>query len=330
VSLALKQLPQKRTDRVVVNWKFVCAMALCGAVLAVLVSIIRPGKYESTATLLLDTTDDFSGIIGASGLSDLLPLGALGMGSARESGYAYLQLCKSNSVIGDLLPLPDPSNPGSSYFDTFAPKTGTQAARTEEAILALSRCILASYDPRSNVFRVTVRTHGSKASADIANQIVAGLKRFNSDVRTTRARDGSAFVRARLEESRSALSQAEARLATFQGSNVRLGNSPALALQLKRLDREVRQNEELFSLLSRQLELSQIQEKKEAPVFSVVDTAVAPSKKAGVPVVIAGVLGALFCGITAFLIGIAVTRPWSPLKTKRFSEPAIETCLDQG
>lgn len=327
---ALRQVAGRGDRAPVTSWRFVAAMSLCGAIIAVLVALLQPGKYEATATLLLDSTEDFSALLGSSGLSDLLPPGALGLGSGRESGFSYLQLCKSTSVLGALLLLPDASAPGRRYFDTFAPRGGSLAARTEEAIRALGKCVSASYDPRSNVFRVTVRTSEPKASANLANEIVAGLKRFNSDVRTTRARDASSFVRARLEESRVALTQAEGRLAAFQESNVRFGNSPALVLQMKRLEREVRQDEELFSLLSRQLELSRIQEKKEAPVFSIVDDAVVPTKNTALSPLVAGALAAVFCGVAAFLFGFAGARPWTPFRPRRrFSGPTMETCLEE-
>jgi uncharacterized protein involved in exopolysaccharide biosynthesis len=281
--------------------KLVATCAVIGGLLASVLTLVWPAKYDASTTLLLDSTKGLSGILESGGLSDLLPSGALG-GSNGENGFAYIQLCRSNSILDQVL---SASNGRHSIFESFAPATGNPREREEKALERLRKSLSTTFDPRSSVLRISVRSRDPELSAEIANRLVAGLRRFNSEVRSSRSRDALIFAQARLGESRASLVEAEQKLTSFQGSNARIGNAPVLLTQLKRLERELHLNEETYALLSRQVELARIQDKRDSPVFSVVDPAVPPTKPTRVPPLIAGALGAFFCGFAAFLARIA-------------------------
>jgi uncharacterized protein involved in exopolysaccharide biosynthesis len=281
--------------------KLVATCAVIGGLLATGLTFVWPAKYDATTSLLLDSSKGLSGILESGGLSDLLPSGSLG-GSNEENGFAYVQLCRSNSILGQVLSAP---SGGRTIFESFAPAMGTPREREEEALDRIRKSLSTSFDARANVLRITVRTRDPALSAEIANRLVGALRRFNSEVRSTRSRDALSFAQARLGESHASLVRAEQNLSSFQASNARIGNAPVLLTQLKRLERELRLNEETYALLSRQVELSRIQDKRDSPVFSIVDSAVQPAKPTRISPLIAGVLGAMFCGFAAFLARIA-------------------------
>jgi tyrosine-protein kinase Etk/Wzc len=58
---------------------------------------------------------------------------------------------------------------------------------------------------------------------------------------------------------------------------------PALALEYVRKQREVKYREVLFELVAKQYESARLDESREAPVLQVVDRAVVPDKKSGIP-----------------------------------------------
>lgn len=72
---------------------------------------------------------------------------------------------------------------------------------------------------------------------------------------------------------------------------------PALALEYVRKQREVKYRELLFELIAKQYESARLDESREAPVLQVVDRAVVPDRKSGIPrtfiLLASGLFGAL-------------------------------------
>src|SRR5438477_211908 len=173
--------------------KPVVTCAVIGGLLAAILTLVWPAKYDATTTLLLDSNKGLSGILESGGLSDLLPSGALG-GSNEENGFAYVQLCRSNSILGQVLSAPIGRH---RVFESFTPTMGSPREREENALERIRKSLSIAFDPRANVLRITVRTRDPALSAEIANQLVGALRRFNSEVRSTRSRDALNFAQAR-------------------------------------------------------------------------------------------------------------------------------------
>jgi uncharacterized protein involved in exopolysaccharide biosynthesis len=60
---------------------------------------------------------------------------------------------------------------------------------------------------------------------------------------------------------------------------MRIGNSPRLALEEARLNRAVREQEEIYLSVSREFELAKIQENRDVPLLAMLDSAVPPIKR---------------------------------------------------
>jgi len=280
-----------------VFWSVVVVAGFLGGVVSALV----PARYTAESVILVDQSGDGPDLLGAQ-LSDLLPSDfGLHLGGTSANGYSYTEIAKSRAVLADVLTRP--VHPGSreTYFESFAPSDGNPRERSERAVANLRKAIGIHYDGRTGVLRISVRAKDPYVAAGMANEVVTKLRNFNAEIRITKASDQATFVRARLDEAKASLTGAENRLAAFRVANARIGNAPELELARQRLEREVSIQGELYALLSRQLELAQIQEKRETPVFTLVDSAEPPVEREGFPLPVAilasAVVSATFLGL---------------------------------
>ena len=92
---------------------------------------------------------------------------------------------------------------------------------------------------------------------------------------------------------------------------------PKAGLEYVRALRELRYNETLFELLSKQYEIARIDEAKEAPIIQVVDSAVPPERKSWPPRAAFAVVGAFLSGVLACLIALAGSRLRDPLEAEK-------------
>lgn len=97
---------------------------------------------------------------------------------------------------------------------------------------------------------------------------------FRNDY-TSRDREKREFVEERLKEVDAELKKAEARLMHFREKNI-MATAPRIILEGERLVREVELHAGLYSELIKQLEIAKIDEKKEVPVFEVLQAAELP------------------------------------------------------
>ena len=98
------------------------------------------------------------------------------------------------------------------------------------------------------------------------------LDEFNVNVRRSRARNEREFLEARVSEAQSDLRAAEGELEQFLKSNRDLRTSPSLAFQEARLRRKVDLAQTRFLGLQGQLDQARIQEVRDTPVITVLDT----------------------------------------------------------
>jgi len=281
-----------------------------GAALAGAAVILYPADYVADASILLDAQGEGSNLVNLAQISDLLPQGALQSQGRKENGYAYMSISQSRAVLTHLLSQPQSEQSARPILERFAPRSVPQARSLEIAVRRLRKRITSKFDPRSGLYEILVKHRDPELAMTIANRLVDELKRFNSEVRSSRAKGAVVFVEARLDEARNALSVAEDRLTAFNEANARIGNAPELHLQQKRLERNVKLNEDIYALLAKQVELARIQEKKESPVFSIVDPAVTPTRPNRFSLALAILLGGTMAGFAYLLLrsGILALR----------------------
>lgn len=150
-------------------------------------------------------------------------------------------------------------------------------------------------------------------SAAIVNAFLEELITYNQDIRDTKAKQNREFIEERLEENRKLLKKAEAELADFTSKNKKIV-TPDLEIELDRLKRNVKVQEEVYVMLKKQLELAKIEEQEKKPVIEILEKASAPlyksSPKTKRNVILAGFVSIfLFIGLAFVLEYISKMNP---------------------
>ncbi|ERP30819.1 hypothetical protein CALK_2344 [Chitinivibrio alkaliphilus ACht1] len=139
---------------------------------------------------------------------------------------------------------------------------------------------------------------------------------FQKDYQS-RDRQNREFIEERLQEVRADLQSAEARLVAFQEQNIAT-QSPRVRLREDRIKREVDLAASLYKELNNQLERAKINEKKDVPVFEVLQEGELPLRPSEPDRRLLIIVGAIASG--ALSIFLVFFREW--LRTFRAITPA--------
>jgi len=274
--------------------------AFVAAALAAGISFFLPKSYRAEGRILpnLSTSGSSSllALAAGSGLADLLG-GQLG--AAENPILTYPEILLSRTVIERTLL--SAANPKQRIIDALEVSSETSRQRLDDGIRVLRSVVDVRANPRSGLISVAAVTSDSVLSATIVERMLEELNRFNLETRTSQGRATREFIEDRMAEARRELVVAEQALAGFRATNIHIGNSPQLSLQRDRLEREVAVRNELFQLLSRQYEMARIEEKRDTPTFSVIDSPKPPVRKYR-PKILLNAIGAAAAAVLCSLI----------------------------
>ena len=313
---------------IVQRWRTVVGVAAAVVALFALAAVVLPPTYRAEASFVSNAGDGaklpagLSGMAGLAGMASGAGLGALG-GDPAESPAFYTQLIQSRELLSRVLlgRYPDHRTdaPGDSarLVEILELKGGANVARRLERGVELMRKVVTfTADPRTNLVEIDVEMPDAQLSADVANRIVRHVSEFNREQRVSRARAKREFVESRYREAEVALRTAEARHRQFLVGN-RILRSPQLVAEEEQLQRTVDLAEDLFRTLRRELETARIDEINNAPIVTVVDSAVPPQRPrwprpvplAVLALVSGGLLGVLVAGTAALASNWAQRNP---------------------
>lgn len=171
------------------------------------------------------------------------------------------------------------------YFEIEG-KDENPALKKRKKFLALYEILLqgrisTNVDRMTKILNVTVTMPEAQLSADVANKLVQSLDLYIRTQRKSYATEQSFYIEKRTEQVKDSLSIAENKLKSFREQNRVTIQSPKLLLEQGRLMRNVEILQTVFVELTKQLELSKIDQIKDAPVVNVKEYAKNPVKKAG-------------------------------------------------
>ncbi len=283
-------------------------VGIAGAVLAYAASKLVPADYECQSALLLDSGTTLSGLGNVASLVNMVQPTLLGVSGEGQRAYSYIAVAQSRTILERILQSSTPEGNGARlFFEDFAPTSGSPARRMETAVSRLRGHVRGNYSSKTFILTITVGDRHPGHSKAITENLIRYLREFNSATRVSRAREAREFIAQRTLDAGDSLAEAESRLVEFRRENVRIGGSPTLQLTETRLTRRVRICEDAYSLLSQQLEIARIEEKREAPTFSVVDSPQESSRPRRVPGPLALVLGGV-CSVGILLLASAVRQ----------------------
>lgn len=180
-------------------------------VAALIISLMQPKIYESTATLLPALNSE-----GGSGFGALLAASAAG-GAAQSLGISlpgapatpndlFVAMLKSRIMADEVIRK-------FNLMDLYRKKM----MQDTRMALASATAIKAGKD---KVITITVADRNPQRASEIANFYVANLDRLNRTLTVTKAGQNRAFIEGRLAETKVALVKAEEALSDFQAHNL--------------------------------------------------------------------------------------------------------------
>jgi len=278
--------------------KLIATVTAIATVGAVIISLLLPEYYKSSATLLPETEKSKLAALG--GLTDLAALAGLNVGSEGSLEKLYPTIIKSEAVLKNVIYAEYHTEDGRLNLAKVWDIDEHSADRDYELTLRKLRDELqVSYDPRTGVVTISIETIEPTLSADIINNVLRSMDEFMRTKRTSSATEQRKWIEDRLSQVQVDLENSENRLKEFREKNRRVGDSPQLLLEQGRLLREVEINSTLYEELKRQYELARVEEIKNIPIINVMDRA-RPSQKHESP-------KRALLGVTAFLFALTAT-----------------------
>ncbi|HAD82226.1 MAG: hypothetical protein A2509_04000 [Candidatus Edwardsbacteria bacterium RIFOXYD12_FULL_50_11] len=141
-------------------------------------------------------------------------------------------------------------------------------------------------------------------ASQMANYIVEQLDTYNKYFRKSKAGNNRKYIEEQLSKAREDLRRAEQNLTFFRENNRQLMSSPSLQQEMVRRTRDLRIQEEIFVIITKEYEKAKLQEIKDIPIIDIVEKARPPAVKSNsrTRVLLASIAFGLFLGI-AFIIG---------------------------
>ena len=261
--------------------KLVVGLPLALASIVGVLSLLSDRTYTSSATFAPQAVsgggNQLSGLAAQFGVR-------LRSGDENESPAFYAALLSSRAILreavssyylfrenGDSLSLP-------AYFEI-----GAQApsVRQYEAIRRLRQAVSTATDPETGVVRYAVTLEDPGMAQAVADRLLEALNQFNLERRQTQARMERMFVEARLKQLEHELVRAERQLAEFLRQNRSWEGSPELSNEHRRLYEETQLKRTLVSSLSEAYEHARIDEVRNTPVITVIESPLYPIRPNG-------------------------------------------------
>ena len=274
-------------------------------VLGVLVALMTPPEYTSSAVLVREAGD---GAPSGGGLAALRGLGlSIGGGETGLTAEAYPSILTSREIQGDLLDDPfvlasgetvtlqqfleanagggfkgwlkglfggDDSAPDAtpSPSDSLAVRYGHAEL---EAMDQVRQMVGVETDTETGLMTVTVTARDPVLAASLAARLIEELRQRVQAIRTQKAREDFDFIRERVAEAEADLDRVRARLARFDDQNRGL-NSARLLAERSRLNQEVAFAGQVYGEYQSELKQAEIQVQRASPVLTVLDRPVVP------------------------------------------------------
>ena len=256
--------------------------AVAAAALVGVIVFLRPRWWRSEGSFVAQTTR-LQGNLGAlSGVASQFGI-ALPAGDLRDPPQFYVSLMHSRELLSRLIELPmdndgDASTPPRTLVDLLRKGGSTLEARRAQTLQQLNKEMLGtSVDLRSGLVSFSIRSKSPVVSAVLAEALLDAVVRFNEERRQSQAGAERRFTEQRLAEVRGELRDAEDKLARFLQRNRDYRNAPTLVFEFDRLSRDVALRQQIFTALSQAFEQARIEEVRDTPILTVVDTPSIPA-----------------------------------------------------
>ncbi|MBN2771768.1 MAG: hypothetical protein JXR90_13830 [Spirochaetes bacterium] len=142
----------------------------------------------------------------------------------------------------------------------------------EAATKAFENIMTIKDDKETLLITISIYMPESQLAADVANYIGVAVTDYLQSEQKKTTKASRIYLEERLNYAINRLEEAEKNLITFKSENT-LTTSPALRSELLRLERSLKLASDFATMLEKQRELMSIEEVKEKPIVSILDTA---------------------------------------------------------
>jgi uncharacterized protein involved in exopolysaccharide biosynthesis len=255
----------------------VLGTAVALASLIVVIGLVRPRTYTAQALFMPQSrkaATSLSGLASQFGLS--LPTDDGG-----ESPQFYVDLLRSRDILRATVNTryefaTDTGPWRATLVDFYDPDARTPELRREEALRRLRDDVSTSISQKTGVVTMAVALSNAALSEQVASRMIRLVNEFNLQRRRSHAAEERRFADQRLAEVTRDLRAAEHRLEAFLQSNREYAGAPSLRFEQERLAADVSLQRELFLTLSQAREQAKMDEVRDTPVITVIESPEAP------------------------------------------------------
>jgi uncharacterized protein involved in exopolysaccharide biosynthesis len=304
--------------------RLVFGLPLVFGALAGLVALVAPRDYVASASFVADDARPSQGSLG----TQLGQLGVLLPQTSANVPQFYADLLQSRAVLRDAVTDAYVSSDG-QFKGTLSQYLLGHAANTDEqiesSIDALRKRLAVTVDRVTGVVRFDVTMPDNAIALATAQRLLVLVNEHHLRRRQSQARAESEFLSQRRELARQDLESAEQVLAEFYKRNRSYANSPELAADEQRLQRQVSMRQQLYISLSQNYESSRMGELRDTPPLVVLETPdgfVELARRDIVRKVVLGILVGGFIALMAAFVAEYVSR------AKESGDPEYERLRD--
>lgn len=300
---------------VLLRWRrMIVALAVIGGLFGLARGLASTRVYKSSATFIPQGVEASpSGLLAT---ADQLGIRVPTSGGGAWGPTMYVAVLRSRSLLEpiafDTVVVAEEGGRRVALLDLLEIDASSRALRADRGVESVRGLVKSEEVKPLGAVNVSVTTRWPSVSLQLAEKLVSGVNKFNTQTRQSQAAAERQFVEVQAGEADGALRAAEDRLQSFLERN-RVFGSPDLAFERDRLQREVALRQQLYTSLMQSREEARIREVRNTPVITVLEKPSLPVlgeprksvQKAALGVVAGGMLGVAL----AFLFhGIAGAR----------------------
>jgi uncharacterized protein involved in exopolysaccharide biosynthesis len=206
---AIREARERNAARVRLVWqnrRFLLRMAIFGVVAAVIIALLIPNRYASTAELMPPDQSAGGGAAMLAALSSRVGSGVAGMAESalgvKTTGDLFIGILNSDTVRDDLI---HKFNLQKLYHDRYI----------EDARVDLAKHTGISENQKSGLISITVTDRNPQRAADMAREYVNELNWVVTHLNTSSAHRERVFLDERLKQVKTSLEDSEKQFSQF-------------------------------------------------------------------------------------------------------------------
>jgi uncharacterized protein involved in exopolysaccharide biosynthesis len=290
--------------------KLIIAITVSAMVVVLAASIISltlppeesflPNLYTPKANMLINNTDSSGGgiaaAINASGLGGLASMAGVNVNGGPTFSSLAVYLVNSDTLLDSVI----------EEFDLVARykiKEHIQANTRKE----LKKYLTAEYDDTNGVFTIKFSDYDPVFARDVVNYCVGYLSRWFDTLGLDKNLQQKENLERNIDAAYESIRRLEREIQDLERSANMTYNAPALniTMETRRINMELNAQQQIYTQLKVQLELTNTAIASETPVFQILETARVPDLKSGPSrgmLCIMVTLGAFFFSLLAVFV----------------------------